>query len=163
MKLKQMQRATILSAATLWAAATPVQGQCDPPRIPFEPNRHREVYTVGVLAIRGNEAAYDEFNSTFSDYLTATAGQRFDPPVRFQMKPLNFVQVFSDTQDQLVDFIYANPSGKQSRVARSAVCLLQVRLKTRMNCIIYIHLFFFGFHPLFLFWLFLSPRNLWRQ
>jgi ABC-type phosphate/phosphonate transport system substrate-binding protein len=76
----------------------------------FEEGRHKTLYTVGVLAIRGVEAAYDEFNKTFTDYLTLTAGQRFDPPVQFEIKPLNFLSLFSDTEASLVDFLYVNPS-----------------------------------------------------
>lgn len=70
----------------------------------------KRVWTVGVLAIRGFEAAYKEFNQTFNDYLTATAGQRFDPPIQFELKPLNFLTLFSDSEAGLVDFIYVNPS-----------------------------------------------------
>lgn len=62
------------------------------------------------MAIRGFEAAFAEFNATFGEYLTATAGQRFDPPIQFQLKPLNFLTLFSDAQAQDVDFIYVNPS-----------------------------------------------------
>ncbi|CAB9513725.1 activated protein kinase catalytic subunit alpha-1 [Seminavis robusta] len=79
--------------------------------IPFNPARHQKrVYKVGVLAIRGFEAAYNEFNTTFQDYLTATAGQRFDPPLEFELVPLNFKLLFTDTEQGLVDFIYVNPS-----------------------------------------------------
>lgn len=70
----------------------------------------QDTYTIGVLAIRGPEAAFAEFNQTYNDYLTATAGQRFDPPVRFEMKALNFLTLFSDSEASLVDFIYVNPS-----------------------------------------------------
>lgn len=75
-------------------------------RRPFDPSRHKRVYTVGVLAIRGVDAAYKEFNKTFSDYLTATAGQQFDQPIEFQMKPLKFLELFPPD----VDYIYVNPS-----------------------------------------------------
>jgi serine/threonine protein kinase/ABC-type phosphate/phosphonate transport system substrate-binding protein len=86
-----------------------LEGACDIP-IPFDASRHKEVYTVGVLAIRGFEAAFKEFNGTFNDYLSATAGQRFDPPIRFELKPLNFLTLFSDAEASLVDYIYVNPS-----------------------------------------------------
>eukprot|EP00529_Nitzschia_sp_RCC80_P006728 CAMPEP_0113493838 /NCGR_PEP_ID=MMETSP0014_2-20120614/28800_1 /TAXON_ID=2857 /ORGANISM="Nitzschia sp." /LENGTH=1552 /DNA_ID=CAMNT_0000387717 /DNA_START=353 /DNA_END=5011 /DNA_ORIENTATION=- /assembly_acc=CAM_ASM_000159 len=88
---------------------TGVAGVCYT-EVPYDPQRHQQVYTVGVLAIRGFESAYNDFNKTFSEYLTLTAGQRFDPPVRFEMKPLNFNTLFSDVEDSLVDFIYVNPS-----------------------------------------------------
>jgi ABC-type phosphate/phosphonate transport system substrate-binding protein len=70
----------------------------------------KQVYTVGVLAIRGIKEAYQEFNATFADYLTETAGKRFDPPIRFEMKVLDFITLFSDAESKGVDFIYLNPS-----------------------------------------------------
>lgn len=65
------------------------------------------VYRVGVLAIRGFDSAYKEFNATFSDYLTATAGARLSQQrgrgdVRFELKPLNFNLLFTDVEDRIV-------------------------------------------------------------
>lgn len=79
-------------------------------KTPYDETRHQRVYKIGVLAIRGFDAAYEEFNRTFVDYLTATAGQRFDPPLAFELKPLNFRSLFTDTAAAMVDFIYVNPS-----------------------------------------------------
>ena len=74
-------------------------------------------YRVGVLAIRGQDAAYAEFNKTFSDYLTSTAGKRFSPAITFKLIPLNFIALFDDVEKATqtsgadgVDFIYVNPS-----------------------------------------------------
>mmetsp|Transcript_2625 Transcript_2625/g.5009 ORF Transcript_2625/g.5009 Transcript_2625/m.5009 type:complete len:197 (+) Transcript_2625:364-954(+) len=67
-------------------------------------------YKIGVLAHRGESVAYFQFNKTFSDYLTYTAGQRFDPPLEFEMVPLDYVKMFSDTEDAVVDFLFVNPS-----------------------------------------------------
>lgn len=83
---------------------------CPLSRIHKLPEGHQRIYRVGVLAIRGAEAAWNEFNTTFGEYLTATAGQRFDPPLQFEMKPLNFLSLFTDTEASLVDLIYVNPS-----------------------------------------------------
>jgi serine/threonine protein kinase len=77
------------------------QGQCDAPTR----TSHRQVYRVGVLATRGLNAAFEEFNTTFHDYLTATAGARFDPPIRFEMNLLDILL----TNVQEFDFIYTNP------------------------------------------------------
>eukprot|EP00934_Nitzschia_sp_Nitz4_P003244 Nitzschia sp. Nitz4//scaffold256_size27904//19844//23755//NITZ4_008172-RA/size27904-augustus-gene-0.6-mRNA-1//-1//CDS//3329544420//3234//frame0 len=82
-------------------------------QIPLEFNEtlgHKELYTIGVLAIRGEAAAFAEFNSTFNEYLSETAGKRFDPPIRFQLKALDFITLFSDVEQRNVDFIYVNPS-----------------------------------------------------
>ena len=84
-------------------------------------NKHKPVYKVGVLAIRGFDSAYNEFNKTFADYLTVAVGNRFlnekgeptpelSPPIRFELKPLNFKLLFTDVEQQNVDFIYVNPS-----------------------------------------------------
>ena len=78
---------------------------------------HKEVYTVGVLAIRGLDDAYLEFNTTFADYLTATAGKRFDRPIQFVMQALDFLDLFSEVDAAKnssgvdgIDFFYVNPS-----------------------------------------------------
>lgn len=93
------------------------QGVCLPQELSFANGTHKEEYRVGVLAIRGFEAAYNEFNNTFSKYLTATAGTRFDKPIAFKLVPLNFISLFGDVQlavdsqgQEGVDFIYVNPS-----------------------------------------------------
>jgi serine/threonine protein kinase/ABC-type phosphate/phosphonate transport system substrate-binding protein len=82
---------------------------CDLP-LAFDANRHKRTYTVGVLAIRGPEAAYAEFNKTFSEYLTKVVSSRFIGEIEFVLKPLNFITLFSDVEDKLVDYIYVNPS-----------------------------------------------------
>lgn len=74
----------------------------------FDEFIHKEVYTVGVHAAGGIEVALMEFNWTFEDYLTATAGQRFDPPIKFQMEatelPLNsWIHTKND-----IDFFYSD-------------------------------------------------------
>ena len=83
--------------------------QCQAP-IEWNNATHKREYTVGVLAIRGFPAAYSEFNKTFTEYLTETAGKMFNPPVRFQMKALDFLLLFTDTATANVDFFYVNPS-----------------------------------------------------
>lgn len=72
------------------------------------------VYTIGVLAHRGIKAAYKEFNATFNAYLTATAGKRFQTNIQFQMIALNYTEIFTFSEQKLIDFIYVNPSGKYS-------------------------------------------------
>ena len=69
---------------------------------------YKQVYTVAVLAFRGEEKAWDGYNATFNDYLTATAGQMFDPPIQFVMKPV-FQTLFEDVAMGAVDFVYVNP------------------------------------------------------
>lgn len=60
-------------------------------------------------AIRGFEAAYQEYNKTFAEYLTSTAGKRYDPPITFEMVPVNFQGLFDAVEEEAVDLFYANP------------------------------------------------------
>ena len=53
----------------------------------FDPIRHKSVYNIGVQAIHGIEAAYTHYQRLFEDYLTATAGLRFIPPISFRLRP----------------------------------------------------------------------------
>ena len=76
--------------------------------IPIDTQRHKEVYRIGVLAIRGVEAAFKAYNSTFADYLTQTAGQRFDPPISFEMIDLNWQTMYEMTEANDIDFTFVN-------------------------------------------------------
>ena len=49
----------------------------------FDPFMHKKVYTVCLHAIRGFDAAVQETQAMFQDFLTATAGRQFDPPIRY--------------------------------------------------------------------------------
>lgn len=83
---------------------------CVPPPIPFDPTRHKKKYKVGVHAIRGDESAILEYNKTFGEYLTVTAGRAFDPPIEFEMVPLDFQQeIFDRAYSKKIDFFYAGP------------------------------------------------------
>ncbi|CAJ1963247.1 unnamed protein product [Cylindrotheca closterium] len=87
------------------------QQQCDScaPPIPFDPSVHKQVYKIGCQQL-ANEAFMKTLNVTFDDYLTATVGQRFDPPIQFE---INF---FSDRnlaydlmESQEIDFVFVSP------------------------------------------------------
>jgi len=103
---------TTTSTASTHSTSSPCHYYDPNTKIPYNTTlyHHKRVYRVGVLGIRGLEAAYEEFNRTFVDYLTATAGQAFDPPLAFEMKALDFGTLFTDTAAAAVDFIYVNPS-----------------------------------------------------
>lgn len=69
---------------------------------------HKPVYKVGVFSSEGDDAAFQLYNLTFSQYLTATVGQRFDPSIRFEMIPVTFSSLMSMTEMESVDFMYAS-------------------------------------------------------
>ena len=77
---------------------------------PFDPLQHKRKYRVGVHAIRGADAAKAEYNQLFGEYLTATSGKRFNPPIEFEMVPVTFQGLFDAVEKEEIDFFYANPS-----------------------------------------------------
>ena len=96
-----------------WSLVQGQQGQCSVPKF-SRPAGHSSTYRVGVLANRGVETAFAEFNSTFAEYLTATAGPKFDPPIRFELVPLPFggehSVVDAGQETGSYDFLFMNPS-----------------------------------------------------
>ena len=83
---------------------------CHAGKHPFDEYRHKQKYRVAVHSIRGFDAAMTEYNMTFSKYLTETAGQRFDPPIEFEMVPTTFENMNDLIDRDEMDFFYANPS-----------------------------------------------------
>eukprot|EP00526_Cylindrotheca_closterium_P001767 CAMPEP_0113659478 /NCGR_PEP_ID=MMETSP0017_2-20120614/32381_1 /TAXON_ID=2856 /ORGANISM="Cylindrotheca closterium" /LENGTH=1078 /DNA_ID=CAMNT_0000574035 /DNA_START=785 /DNA_END=4021 /DNA_ORIENTATION=- /assembly_acc=CAM_ASM_000147 len=83
------------------------------PTIGFNPEKHKTVYRLGVLANRGVEAAYKSYNSTFSDYLTETAGKRFDPPITFEMQHVSFQTMYDYTASNEIDFAFVNSAAAE--------------------------------------------------
>lgn len=74
-------------------------------------NSGKQVYKLGVLAIRGAESAYNDFNAT-AEYLTQSIGTELDPPVSFEIVPVVFGEHSPIDQftSGLYDFVFANPS-----------------------------------------------------
>ena len=82
---------------------------CSSDKRQFKPRVHKQKYRVAVHATRGFDAAYNKYNKIFTDYLTATAGQRFEPPISFEMVPVNFKGLFDSVESQEVDLFFADP------------------------------------------------------
>lgn len=98
-----------LLVALLGCTFALVEGQqCD--LVPL-PSAEKQVYKLGVLANRGIETAYNEFNGT-ARYLTESIGYDFEPPITFEIAPVPFGSI--DVVDRFVtgdfDFVMANPS-----------------------------------------------------
>lgn len=68
----------------------------------------KTTYTIGVLANRGEETAYAEYNATFADYLSLVTDSRFDPAIDFRMEAVPFAAAV-DSMSQL-DLVFSNPS-----------------------------------------------------
>lgn len=53
---------------------------------------------------------YEKYNRTFADYLTATAGLRFNPPIEFDLVPVTLTSLMSMAEEREVDFYFVSPS-----------------------------------------------------
>jgi len=61
---------------------------------------------IGVQDSRGNEDCY---RMTFAQFLTASAGRRFDPPIEFETVHLSGSEIYDYVESGELDFVYANP------------------------------------------------------
>ena len=64
---------------------------------------------MGVEAEYGFEGSYKNHKKLFGDYLTATARQKFDPPIEFEMVSLDIQGLFEAVKSKHIDFLYSNP------------------------------------------------------
>ncbi len=85
------------------------QQECDLAKTKFDPFIHKSTYTIGVHATLDLETVFDETNQVFGEYLTATAGKRFDPPIQFNVVPNYFDGIFDAIENEEVDFLYSDP------------------------------------------------------
>ena len=69
----------------------------------------KDKYVIGIHAEHDEETYVYNHELIFQEYLTATAGQKFDPPIKFELIPVNLEQVVGSVETQEVDFFYANP------------------------------------------------------
>ena len=69
---------------------------------------HKTVYRVGYLAREGVELAMSLYGKTFGEYLSATAGKHFDPPVLFEFVPVAIQSTFMRMiEAQEIDIVFA--------------------------------------------------------
>ena len=88
------------------ATESPTSENCFEEVIDFDPFQHKQVYTVGVHATKGLDAALEETDATFATFLTHTAGRRFNPPIEFRVVPLYFDGIFKAIDNDELDFLY---------------------------------------------------------
>ena len=69
---------------------------------------HKPTYRVGVYASEGDQVAHDMYDRVFGSYLTATAGQKFHPPVEFEVVPVLLRSLMELAQTENVDFLFAS-------------------------------------------------------
>ncbi len=69
----------------------------------------KDKYVIGIHTEHDQETYIYNHELIFQEYLTATAGQKFDPPIKFELIPVNLEQIVASIDTQDVDFFYANP------------------------------------------------------
>lgn len=74
----------------------------------FDPQLHKELYRVGVYASEGEVEAFNLYGTLFTEYLTATAGQRLNPPVSFELIPVTLTSLMELAGYQQVDFMFSS-------------------------------------------------------
>lgn len=84
-------------------------GDCNNEKIAFDPYIHKATYKIGVHAVLGLDEAFSDNAEALGHYLTVTAGQRFDPPIAFNVVPYYFDGLFTAMENNEIDFVYANP------------------------------------------------------
>lgn len=81
---------------------------CNVDKIEFDPLVHKPSYTVAVHAIAGLEAALAQSNTLFGEYLTKTAGKKFNPPIEFNVEAHLYGDLFNAIDNGEIDFFYGN-------------------------------------------------------
>lgn len=74
----------------------------------FDPLVHKPRYTVGIYSSESDEVVYRMYNVTYAQYLTATAGRRFDPPIEFDIVPVNLDTLSKKALKEEVDFFFSS-------------------------------------------------------
>eukprot|EP00730_Choanoeca_flexa_P009274 TRINITY_DN12619_c0_g1_i2.p1 TRINITY_DN12619_c0_g1~~TRINITY_DN12619_c0_g1_i2.p1 ORF type:complete len:1785 (+),score=431.40 TRINITY_DN12619_c0_g1_i2:732-5357(+) len=63
-----------------------------------------------VISILGKDAFAELYDETFKHYLTDVVGQKFDPPITFNLRPLNSLEIFPAMKHKEIDFLFTDPS-----------------------------------------------------
>lgn len=95
------------------------------------------LYVIGVLANRGVETAFLDYNAT-AEYLTRSIGDDFDPPIRFEIAPVAFGKegVIDRFTSGHYDFVFANPtisSCVDSEIGTNSIASMIARRRVNEN------------------------------
>jgi hypothetical protein len=82
---------------------------CDITKIQRDEYVHKDKYIVGVVSTNDVEETLQAATLVLQDYLTATAGQMFDPPIAFELVAYDFEGTLKAVQKHDIDFLYADP------------------------------------------------------
>jgi ABC-type amino acid transport substrate-binding protein len=114
----------VMPSSASWNDARELQTQspleistesCDITKIQRDPYIHKDKYIVAVVPTSRPEETIAATTIAFQDYLTATAGQMFDPPIAFEVVTFDFDGELEAVKNHDIDFLWAN-SGDYSCV-----------------------------------------------
>ncbi|KAG7344748.1 family 3 adenylate cyclase [Nitzschia inconspicua] len=77
--------------------------------IPFDQHIHKLVYKIGIHSTLEIKETQRQHEKVFGEYLTETAGKRFDPPIKFEVASFYFDTLLDAINNEDVDFFYSNP------------------------------------------------------
>lgn len=83
----------------------------------FNPLIHKQKYTVGVYSSEGEEQVFRVYGKTFAEYLTATAGRRFDPPIQFDITAVSLTELAQKGEKETVDFMFGSSAVSSCMIA----------------------------------------------
>ena len=81
---------------------------CGGKKIDLNQYIHKSTYTVAIHAVTALKAAYRDTHKVFGEYLTATAGQKFNPPIQFNVVSNYFAGLFDAIDNEELDFFLTN-------------------------------------------------------
>lgn len=74
----------------------------------YAPLLHKPKYKVGVYSSEGDDLVFEMYNRVFAQYLTATVGRKFDPPISFEVEAVDMAEAMDLSAIEALDFIFAS-------------------------------------------------------
>ena len=102
----QQERGTVTTTPMPWNMT---QSSCFSTLRTFDPILHKTKYRIAIHSIRDLESSMRDYNTTFTTYLTATAGRRFSQPIEFELVAMHYEQIFAAIDAGEIDFVFSNP------------------------------------------------------
>ena len=84
------------------------RSSCETTKKQLDDYIRKDKYIIGIQPKHDKENYIYKSELIFQEFLTATAGQKFDPPITFELIPASFEQIISSIETQEVDFFFAN-------------------------------------------------------
>jgi hypothetical protein len=110
---------------------------CDVTKIQRDEYVHKDKYIVGLVPTKKAEETVVAATIVFQDYLTATAGQMFDPPIEFELVLYDFDGALLAVENHDIDFLYANSavySCVGTQIGATALVTVSITTSFQFDC-----------------------------